>query len=92
MYLHELFMQGFLQQEEMLNYFQYLEYWRQPQYVRFIVYVLGYICQRAVKAASDDQIPNMSSIFELDTARAIQKQAGRYRLRAGVGENRHPAS
>jgi len=37
MYLHELFMQGLLQQDEMLNYFKYLEYWRLPQYVRFIV-------------------------------------------------------
>ncbi|KAK1925732.1 SOH1-domain-containing protein [Papiliotrema laurentii] len=38
MYLHELFMQGILEQEEMLNYFKYLEYWRAPEYVRFIVY------------------------------------------------------
>jgi mediator of RNA polymerase II transcription subunit 31 len=39
MYLHELFMQGILEQEEMLNYFKYLEYWRAPEYVRFIVSV-----------------------------------------------------
>lgn len=37
MYLHELFRQQYFEQEEMLNYLKYLEYWRKPEYVKFIV-------------------------------------------------------
>ena len=37
MYLHELFRQQYFEQEEMLNYLKYLEYWRRPEYVKFIV-------------------------------------------------------
>ena len=39
MYLHELHRQQYFEQEEMLNYLKYLEYWRKPDYVKFIVYV-----------------------------------------------------
>ena len=37
LYLRELHMQGILDKPEMMNYLKYLEYWRQPEYVRFIV-------------------------------------------------------
>lgn len=40
LYLHELFSQGFLDQPEFINYLEYLEYWRDPAYVRFIMYVV----------------------------------------------------
>ncbi|KIR52988.1 hypothetical protein I315_04446 [Cryptococcus gattii Ru294] len=37
-YLHELQIQGYLGKPAFLNYLKYLEYWRGPQYVRFIIY------------------------------------------------------
>ncbi|OXC81303.1 hypothetical protein J005_06594 [Cryptococcus neoformans] len=37
-YLHELHIQGYLEKPPFLNYLKYLEYWREPQYVRFIIY------------------------------------------------------
>ncbi|ORX37062.1 SOH1-domain-containing protein [Kockovaella imperatae] len=38
LYLKELYTQGLLDNAEMLNYLKYLDYWREPEYVRFIVY------------------------------------------------------
>lgn len=38
-YLHELHIQGYLGKPAFLNYLKYLEYWREPQYVRFIMCV-----------------------------------------------------
>ncbi|KIR38538.1 hypothetical protein I307_06566 [Cryptococcus deuterogattii 99/473] len=37
-YLHELHIQGYLGKPAFLNYLKYLEYWREPHYVRFIIY------------------------------------------------------
>jgi mediator of RNA polymerase II transcription subunit 31 len=37
MYLTELHAQEYLDKEEFLNYLTYLEYWRKPEYVQFIV-------------------------------------------------------
>jgi mediator of RNA polymerase II transcription subunit 31 len=39
MYLTELNAQGYFDKLEFLNYLKYLEYWREPDYVQFIVYV-----------------------------------------------------
>lgn len=38
-YLHELHIQGYLEKPPFLNYLKYLEYWKEPQYVRFIMCV-----------------------------------------------------
>ncbi len=37
MYLYELHTQGYLAKPEFVNYIEYLQYWREPEYVRFIV-------------------------------------------------------
>ncbi|WWC96438.1 hypothetical protein V866_003306 [Kwoniella sp. B9012] len=37
-YLHSLATQGYFGKETFINYLKYLEYWRKPQYVKFIVY------------------------------------------------------
>lgn len=39
MYLAELSGQGYLDQPEFINYLNYLDYWRDPEYVQFITYV-----------------------------------------------------
>ena len=44
LYLRELYIQGLLENSEMLNYLKYLDYWREPEYVRFIVYVGRPVC------------------------------------------------
>ena len=44
MYLHELCTQKYLDKPEFLNYLKYLEYWREPVYVRFIVSVFISSC------------------------------------------------
>lgn len=38
MYVHFLSQNKYLESPEFLNYLEYLEYWRDPPYVRFIVY------------------------------------------------------
>ncbi|WVN90779.1 uncharacterized protein L203_106022 [Cryptococcus depauperatus CBS 7841] len=38
MYLQELHTQGYLYDSAFLNYLQYMEYWRDPEYIRFITY------------------------------------------------------
>lgn len=40
-YLHTLATDGYFKDEAFLNYLAYLEYWREPDYVRFIVCVMG---------------------------------------------------
>ncbi|KAK8858900.1 hypothetical protein IAR55_003131 [Kwoniella newhampshirensis] len=37
-YLHELSIQGYLSKPPFLTYLEYLEYWRSPEYVKFITY------------------------------------------------------
>ncbi|WRT68144.1 uncharacterized protein IL334_005119 [Kwoniella shivajii] len=37
-YLHSLSTQGYLTKPSFINYLKYLEYWREPEYVKFIVY------------------------------------------------------
>lgn len=37
LYLHELHLQKYLEDPAFLEYLKYMEYWRKPEYVRFIV-------------------------------------------------------
>ncbi|GHJ86448.1 hypothetical protein NliqN6_2850 [Naganishia liquefaciens] len=37
-YLHELAIQGYLEDPAFLNFLEYLEYWRQPEFAQHIVY------------------------------------------------------
>ncbi|WVW85075.1 hypothetical protein I302_107111 [Kwoniella bestiolae CBS 10118] len=37
-YLHSLSTQGYFTKKTFINYLKYLEYWRKPEYVKFIVY------------------------------------------------------
>lgn len=37
LYLRELSTQGYLDRPEFLNYLKYLEYWREPSYVQFVM-------------------------------------------------------
>ncbi|KAL1413669.1 suppressor of hpr1 [Vanrija albida] len=38
LYLHELHVQRYFDDPAFLNYLEYLDYWRKPEYVRFIIY------------------------------------------------------
>ncbi|WWC88316.1 uncharacterized protein L201_003224 [Kwoniella dendrophila CBS 6074] len=37
-YLHSLATQGYFAKETFINYLNYLQYWRKPEYVKFIMY------------------------------------------------------
>lgn len=37
LYLHELHVQKYLDDPAFLEYLKYLDYWRKPEYVRFIM-------------------------------------------------------
>lgn len=39
LYLYELHTQGYFADNAFLNYLEYLQYWHEPDYARFITYV-----------------------------------------------------
>ncbi|WWC71091.1 uncharacterized protein I206_105044 [Kwoniella pini CBS 10737] len=37
-YIHSLAIQGYFSKKTFINYLNYLEYWRKPNYIKFIIY------------------------------------------------------
>ncbi|WWC62947.1 uncharacterized protein I303_105545 [Kwoniella dejecticola CBS 10117] len=37
-YIHSLATQGYFQKQSFINYLKYLEYWRDPEYIKYIIF------------------------------------------------------